>query len=194
LTYSTSLEGALRDVEAGIGWDFGPVRAEGTVFGLLVSQRYGRVWGWLRGRLYGQSPFTLMDLLRQRRRWLWGTLDILKLNLVDAKFKLVKIAMLASWLSALPSIALTLINILAPTPIPHPLLAPIYGFLLATILYAYIEGLRLNTQPTGRLNARTLLKSLPLIPAAALLEALAPWYALATLPRARRIGFEVIVK
>ncbi len=182
------------DVEASIGWDFGGVRAEDTVFGLLVNQRYGRVLGWLKGCLYEQSPFTVRDLLRQRRRWAWGVLDLLRLDVVSPLFKAVKLLHLASWLGALPSIIIIISNIVVFTSIPHQALAPIYGFLLATLVYAYLEGYRLNSMPSRTYRLRRMLLLLPLIPLVGLVEAIAPWYALATYHRSKRVGFEVIAK
>jgi len=50
------------DLENEIGWDFGDIRAEDAIFGLLVNERFGKVWGWLKGKLYEQSPFTYLSI------------------------------------------------------------------------------------------------------------------------------------
>jgi len=65
------------DIEEKVGWDFGFMRAEDAMFGLLVNQHFKKIWGWLKGKLYEQSPFTIKEFIKQRRRWLWGKLEIL---------------------------------------------------------------------------------------------------------------------
>ena len=55
-----------------------------------------------------------------------------------------------SWLSSLPSIAIAIIHIIHPTPMPHELLGPISGFSLSTLIYLYYEGCRLNTEPARK--------------------------------------------
>jgi len=42
------------DLEDKIGWDFGEVRAEDALFGIKVCERYGKVFGWLRGSSMGK--------------------------------------------------------------------------------------------------------------------------------------------
>jgi len=183
------------DVEQKVGWDLGEVRAEDVLFGLLVNKYFGKVWSWLKGKLYEQSPFTIKEFLKQRRRWMWGKLDIiLKKKEINAKQKLVHLLHIFSWLSALPSVLLTYINLIYPTPIPHQATSIAFGYSIATLAYLYWEGLKLNTEPTNKdsLLKRTL--NLLAIPIIAPLEGFSAWYGLLTYKKSKKVGFEVVKK
>jgi len=123
-----------------------------------------------------------------------GTLDLLWLNTIKAPYKALKTILLASWLAALPSVVVTVVNAIASSPIPHPALAPVFGFLLASIVYGYAEGNKLNTVPAGAYSAKSLPLNIASIPILGLLEGLAPWYALLTYHRSGRLGFKVVDK
>jgi len=140
------------DIEKKIGWDYGKIRAEDAMFGLLVNKYFGRVWGWLKGKLYEQSSFTIKDFLKQRRKWVWGQLDILKKNNIDTKYKFINLIHIFSWLTALPSMVIAYTNIIYPTPLYDPLLSIPFGFSLSTLLYLYWEGSKLNLQPLRKNN------------------------------------------
>jgi len=182
------------DVEEKVGWDFGLVRAEDTMFGLLVNKYFGSVLGWLKGKLYEQSPFSIREFMKQRRRWVWGSLDILLKRGVGLKYKLVVVASVISWLSSLPSIVVAYINLVYPTPLPHPLASIPLGFSIATLAYIYWEGSKLNLQPTRKDSLWRRVLNVLAIPVIAPLEGLAAWYGLLTYRKSREIGFEVIKK
>lgn len=65
--------GAERDVS----YDNGPKSslAEDAYFGLLAASR-GYSFGFIEGIMWEKSPFTLMDLIRQRKRWIQGLLQV----------------------------------------------------------------------------------------------------------------------
>ncbi len=183
------------DLEDKIGWDFGKVRAEDAIFGLYVNERFGNVWGWLKGKLYEQSPFSIRDFLIQRRRWLWGKLDIIfKDDKIGKLSKFILIVHLISWLSSLPSVILTYVNVIHPTPIPHPATSIAFGFCISTLVYLYWEGFKLNTEPIGKDRSVYRILNILLIPIIAPLEGIAAWYGLITYRRSQIAGFEVIKK
>ena len=183
------------DLEARIGWDFGEVRAEDALFGVLASKYFPKPYGWLKGKLYEQSPFSIKDFLKQRRRWFWGKLDIL-LNRkdLDFKYKIIFLISLISWLCSLPSQIITYINLLYPTPIPHPLTTIFFGFNLSTMIYLYWIGCKLNLQPIEKNSIWKRILNILAIPIIAFMEGLAPWYALFTYRSNKKIAFEVIKK
>ena len=182
------------DVEEKVGWDFGLVRAEDTMFGLLVGKYFGSIWGWLKGKLYEQSPFSIKEFIKQRRRWMWGNLDILLKKEIELKYKLVVLAKIISWLSSLPSIVIAYINLVYLTPLPHPLTSIPFGFSIATLAYLYWEGSKLNLQPTRRDSIWKRVLNILALPIIAPLEGISAWYGLLTYYRSKKIGFEVIRK
>ena len=183
------------DLENSIGWDFGEVKAEDACFGLLVNRKYfGGAWGWLKGKLYEQSPFSIKELLKQRRRWLWGKLDIILRSYTNKKSKLVQLIHLISWLSSLPSSILTYINIVHPTPIPHPITSIAFGYTIATLAYLYWEGAELNLKSSRKDSLLKKVLNTLSIPIIAPLEGISAWYGLLTYRKSKRLGFEVIKK
>lgn len=60
-------------IEESITWDVGGHGSitEDSYFALMAMQR-GVRFDWVEGFIREQSPFTLMDILRQRRRWFCG--------------------------------------------------------------------------------------------------------------------------
>jgi len=73
-------------LEEKVGWDLGPHRAEDMAFAFLIDELFGsfRPFGWLKGVLHEQSPFTIRDMIKQRSRWVYGIIDIIN----DKKFKI----------------------------------------------------------------------------------------------------------
>ncbi|MEM0379859.1 MAG: glycosyltransferase family 2 protein [Desulfurococcaceae archaeon] len=183
------------DLEDRIGWDYGEIRAEDMVFGLLVVKHYGDVLGWLKGKLYEQSPFSIRDFLKQRRRWLWGILDIiLKNNCIGLLDKLILVLNLVVWLTSLPSIIIAYVNFIKPTPAPNILFTPIFGFEMCILLYLYYLGAKLNLSIINRNSKIHIIMYLTLIPIAGSLEAIAAWYGLLTYFKSGKSGFEIIRK
>ncbi|ACS33091.1 glycosyltransferase family 2 protein [Thermococcus gammatolerans] len=183
------------DLEDIIGWDFGEVRAEDAYFGLLINKYFNKAWGWLKGKLYEQSPYSIKDFLKQRRRWLWGKLDILLKNkTVGVKYKLIQAIHLISWLSSLPSIIITYINIAYPTPVHHKITSVAFGYSIATLSYLYWEGSKLNLEPSNASSRLKRVLNILAIPIIAPLEGLSAWYGLLTYRESKKKGFEVIRK
>jgi len=174
------------DLEEKVGWDFGFMRTEDAMFGLLVNQHFKNTLGWLKGKLYEQSPFTIKEFIKQRRRWLWGKLEMLAKKEIRLKYKLIDLVSIISWISSLPSIIMTYINLIYPTPIPHPSTSIAFGFCIATLTYTYWEGSRLNLQPTKKDSLRKRILNILAIPIIAPLEGISVWYGLLTYKKGKK--------
>ncbi|MGD0793985.1 MAG: glycosyltransferase family 2 protein [Dehalococcoidales bacterium] len=67
------------DVEHKIGWDFENVKySEDTRFAYEVSKRCGKVFGWHGGLTLEKPPKTAGAAIKQRKRWYWGGILMLK--------------------------------------------------------------------------------------------------------------------
>jgi egghead protein (zeste-white 4 protein) len=62
------------DVECEVGWAHGPSVAEDQLFGARAFERYPK-FGWHGGVIFESSPATLSSFLKQRKRWVVGTLQ-----------------------------------------------------------------------------------------------------------------------
>ncbi|OLS28310.1 MAG: hypothetical protein HeimC2_08020 [Candidatus Heimdallarchaeota archaeon LC_2] len=73
------------DIEHDVGWDFGlikgyPVVAEDLVFGIKAYLKYGKsIFGWHGAKMLEQPAFTLNDSVKQRVRWIRGSLQSIDL-------------------------------------------------------------------------------------------------------------------
>lgn len=179
------------DVENDIGWDYGKVRSEDLLFSLKLRKRFGGVTRKLKGFAYEKPPFTVGDQMKQRRRWILGSMEVLNRRDVPLKHKLPLIYSLASWMSALPSIAASILSFLAPPGGFLPYIGGIVsGFMWWTIYSAYKVGLEIHEPYVERVEP---VKGLKLVWAATLgmlFDAVAPWYAVLR----RTNGYEEIRK
>ena len=167
------------DVENDVSWDYGKVRSEDLLFSLKLRERFGAVTTSLKGFAYEKPPFTVGDQLKQRRRWILGSFEVLRRRDVPTRYKLPLIYSLSSWMSGLPSLVATLFGLLYPVGGSIFLVGGlISGFMWWTIYNAYNVGLELH-EPY--IVGAEPLKGLKLIWGAALgmlFDAVAPWYAL----------------
>ena len=181
------------DVEQKIGWDFGKTWGEDSLFG-LKAQELGYRIEWLKGRLYEQSPFTIKDFLKQRRRWALHAFDILKRK-VPLKVKLTYFYSLLIWSSGLISLIATILAIFSGTIFPFNdaiiiLVMPV----TVTWIGSYLVGLYLNTQPLNIPTHRKILFAIASIIIGSILDGIAIWYAIFTMIMNRNLGFDVIKK
>jgi cellulose synthase/poly-beta-1,6-N-acetylglucosamine synthase-like glycosyltransferase len=167
------------DVENDIGWDFGRVRSEDLLFSLKLRERFGGVTRRLKGFAYEKPPFTIHDQLKQRRRWILGSMEVLARRDVKTKYKLPLVYSLGSWLSALPSITATVVGLLYPTGGVVPIIGGmVTGFMWWTIYSAYKVGLELHEVYVDRPEPHKRLKMLWGATLGMLFDAVAPWYAI----------------
>ena len=59
------------EAEGKVTWDWPAFASEDLVFG-QKAVRAGLRWGWFHEYVELTSPWTMRDLITQRRRWLWG--------------------------------------------------------------------------------------------------------------------------
>ena len=167
------------DIENDIGWDFGKVRSEDLLFSLKLRERFGGVSKSLKGFAYEKPPFTVGDHLKQRRRWILGSMEVLAGKDVKVKYKLPLIYSLGSWLIGLPSIAATALSLLYPTGGVIPIIGGILtGFMWWTIYSSYKVGLELHEVYVNRPEPNKRLKLVWGALLGMLIDAVAPWYAL----------------
>jgi cellulose synthase/poly-beta-1,6-N-acetylglucosamine synthase-like glycosyltransferase len=181
------------DIEQKIGWDFGKTWGEDSLFG-LKAQELGYKIEWLKGRLYEQSPFSIKDFLKQRRRWALHSFDILKRKL-PLKVKLIYFYSLLIWASGLISLIATLLAIFSGTIFPFNNYIILIAIpVLVTWIGSYLVGFYLNIQPLNIPIHYKILFSIASIIIGSILDGIAIWYAIFAMLTNNDITFEVIKK
>ena len=181
------------DIEASIGWDFGTTWGEDSLFGLEAQRRGYRI-RWLKGRLYEQSPFTIRDFLKQRRRWVFHSLDVLRRKM-SVKVKTSYFYSLLVWASGLLNLLVAILSIQSKALFPfNNSLILLTTPIVVSWISGYLVGLYLNTQPLGLPLRKLALYSVVALIGGSLLEGIAVWYAILSAVRMQDIGFEVIKK
>jgi beta-1,4-mannosyltransferase len=168
------------DAEETIGWDFGEIKAEDLLFTINLSKRYKKGIGVMRGFAYEKPPFTIGDHLKQRRRWVLGTIDFIKRNDIELKYKVSSIYSLVSWYSAVPSLVATVLNILYPTGGMFIMSGALAGLVWYSLFNMVRDGyhmhyLYLNKKPKNFGDKAKLISNAIL---GLFVESLAPWYAI----------------
>lgn len=181
------------DIEKDVGWDFGNAKTEDWLFGLMLWQKYKPGKTILKGFGYEKPPLSIDGLLKQRRRWAHGALQILRRKDVRLRYRLAAFYGMISWFSALPSLIAFILAIIHPTGGLFPGSGFIAGFTWYSLYRYYSFGYAINnayirSEKGGWLGGR-IRKTLAII-GGMILESLAPWYALLKPPK----GFEVISK
>lgn len=173
---------AKGNVEREITWDHGGESSwgEDLMFGTKASHRF--TYGFIPHCIHIASPFSIGDLYKQRRRWLWGSLK--SLPLLSRSERSFVMARLYCGFMAIPSVALSAYTLYAGVRWPLALQVVFSCGTAAWIGY-YMLGAWLNTHRPRRM-VQTLLLFLP----AALVEAPVLLYSLLRQPKT----FEVIRK
>ncbi len=180
------------DIEDKIGWDFGPnTLTEDGVFVARAMQN-GQTIGILKGFAYEQPPLTKRDLLKQRRRWIRGALNILKRHDVRRSDKLPILVGLLVWLSILPALlgfALTPIDFMGGQFTGMGFIMGLLGYSAFDIYFTGYELNRpyLTAYPRGLRGKFRLLLNCIL---GLVVDSLSPWYAILW----RTSDYEVIKK
>jgi egghead protein (zeste-white 4 protein) len=168
------------DAEDDVGWDLpGYAPAEDLAFEIRLRNRYGSIFGILRGFAYEKGAFSLGDQLRQRRRWVRGIMYAVgSAPGLSAKRRATLVYSAATWFSALPSVAVLLASIFLHY---GPLLyftSFFTGFVWVSMITGYVEGARIHSAYLDRTPGIVTLGLLGIM--GALIDLLAPWYALFT--------------
>ncbi len=180
------------DAERKIGWDFGKIKTEDWLFGLKLWQEYRPKNTVLKGFAYEKPPLSPRDLIRQRRRWAQGALQIISRRDVKLRYRLAAIYGVVSWLSAFPSLIAFLLNMINPTGGIFPGSGFLAGFTWFSLYRYYGNGYVLNrpylTNYDESLNSK--IRRTFTIIGGMIVESIAPWYALLRPTK----NFEVINK
>jgi egghead protein (zeste-white 4 protein) len=170
------------DIEDSVGWDVGGYApAEDLLFEVRVRASYGSVFGVLPGFAYEKAAHSISDQLRQRRRWVHGILHALRRRSglpAPRRWTLAYGAL--SWFSALPSLLILAAGLVVHYG-PVLLVTGVFtGLIWTSMVLAYLEGYRLH----GAYLTRKISRAQFLVHGfvGALVDLIAPWYALMTRP------------
>ncbi|UGQ09434.1 glycosyltransferase family 2 protein [Yinghuangia sp. ASG 101] len=138
------------DIEAEIGWDFGPKAiVEDAQLALTFCRRYPGRSDWFNGRCYGASPATARDFVKQRERWAWGLIGLCFDRSIPLRYRWFLSACVVTWvLGPLQHIAVILALAWATgdtntSPVAQTVIV-LWALNFAYVLWMYWEGLRLN--------------------------------------------------
>jgi hypothetical protein len=167
------------NIEAEIGWDFGPrAVVEDSQFALSFAQRHPGRSGWFPGRSFGATPASIVDLLKQRERWAWGLLELSADRRIPLRYRLLLIHNMIVW-SCGPMqhigvivVAGSLLGDYSTFPAIAALL-PLWAVNIGFQVWTYWEGLSLNARASSQQHVRPFerLIQLPLLPIFSLWEA-----------------------
>jgi cellulose synthase/poly-beta-1,6-N-acetylglucosamine synthase-like glycosyltransferase len=168
------------DVEDAIKWDFGEARAEDWLFAIKASDTYEIGIELMKGVAHEKAPFNFRDSLKQRRRWLLGTYELLKRHDVKLKHKLPALYNIVGWASVLPSLIASFSSLIYPVGS----LFPGDGFMMGLYWASALNALNLSYQmnknylPEKMTKLTEKLKILGKFFYGILLDSTAPWYTL----------------
>lgn len=179
------------DVENELGWDYGQnTLTEDSIYAARILRLKPQSMGVMKGFAYEQPPFTISDLLKQRRRWILGASEVLKRNDVRRRDKLPILGGLVFWYSALPALLAFIIGLLRLNVGLFPGVGCLLGVLGYSILDVYKTGYDLNRPYIANSSIFARIKLTGNCLLGLTLDCLAPWYAMVR----RTNTYEVIRK
>ncbi|CRL04095.1 CLUMA_CG017208, isoform A [Clunio marinus] len=126
--------------ERDVSFDNGP---DGSVaedcFFAMKAFSLGYSFDWIEGEMYEKSPFTLLDFLQQRKRWLQGILLVVHSKLIPFKYKIFLTISVYSWCTMFLSSLNIIFAVIFPLPCPF-FIDFICTFLGGLAIYMYIFG------------------------------------------------------
>jgi cellulose synthase/poly-beta-1,6-N-acetylglucosamine synthase-like glycosyltransferase len=135
------------DIEDSVGWDFEGIGAsEDQRFGHEVWRKVGSVFGWHGGLLEEQPPFTVSDLIKQRRRWLIGNISNVRVGKLPWQKRANFLGQSISWIVGFPAGIAAMLAFIIPQDVPLWLHITLVGF-TSLWLISYQIGLARNIQP-----------------------------------------------
>ncbi|XP_037938798.1 beta-1,4-mannosyltransferase egh [Teleopsis dalmanni] len=99
----------------------------------------GFTFNFIEGEMYEKSPFTLLDFLQQRKRWLQGILLVVHSKIIPIKYKLLLGISVYSWVTMPLSTSNIIFAGLYPIPCPN-LVDFVCAFIAAVNIYMYVFG------------------------------------------------------
>ncbi|KAG5683469.1 hypothetical protein PVAND_012747 [Polypedilum vanderplanki] len=127
---------AEKDVSFDNGMD-GSV-AEDCYFAMKAFSR-GYTFDFIDGEMYEKSPFTILDFIQQRKRWLQGILLVIHSKAIPFKYKSFLALSVYSWIMMPLSSSNIFFAIYMPIPCPF-ILDLICSFLGGISVYMYVYG------------------------------------------------------
>lgn len=112
--------------------------AEDCYFAMKAYSK-GYSFDFIEGEMYEKSPFTLLDFLQQRKRWLQGILLVVHSREIPFKYKMFLALSVYSWVTMPLSTSNIILAIVKPIPCPL-ILDFICSFLGGISVYMYIFG------------------------------------------------------
>ena len=169
-------------IERRIGFDLGGKGSitEDAYFALLAADQ-GVKFDWIDGHIREQSPFTIRDVLRQRRRWISGLEILASDSLMKLSTRLPLRINLVLWEVAWVSMLITIINIVVGGSYYPIWMSYLAGFLTGGYISLYTVGAYRNLRGVNysllyKLYIYVLV--FLLVPLAAIVEAISVVYAL----------------
>lgn len=140
------------EAEKDVSFDHGPDGsvAEDCYFSMIAYMK-GYTFDFIQGEMLEKSPFSMMDLIRQRKRWLQGIWLTVHSSKIPLRVKIILAMSHYAWL-VLPITTLSFITAFV-FPTPNSLIISSVGsFCFAVAFYMYIFGIlkSFDLKRTGR--------------------------------------------
>jgi hypothetical protein len=150
---------------------------EDAYFGLTASVK-NIPFIWIDGTIQEQSPFTLSDLIKQRRRWFNGISLLVDDPIVPLKYKLILVVSHFCWALSFGSMLWTIVSLLLGYE-QNVIVSLLSMIIFASFFSIYMVGSWRNTQPLP-LKKKWLYRAtnLLLFPFATFVESVAVMYAI----------------
>jgi hypothetical protein len=137
------------DIEETIGWDFGKrVKVEDAYFALFFAKKYPGKSGFLNSATYGSSPSSVRDLIKQRRRWSSGLIQLIADKSIALRDKKVLSYAVFIWLVGFAQnvwiVILTGLLIGQNTAPVFRGIVLLWSFNMAFQIWGYMEGVKIN--------------------------------------------------
>lgn len=129
------------EAEKDVSFDHGP---DGSVaedcFFSMIAYMKGYTFDFIQGEMWEKSPFSIMDLIRQRKRWVQGIWLTVHSSKIPLRYKLILGMSHYAWL-VLPVTTLSFITaFIFPTP-NSIIISSVGSFCFSVAFYMYIFGI-----------------------------------------------------
>eukprot|EP01065_Artemidia_motanka_P012649 TRINITY_DN16976_c0_g1_i1.p1 TRINITY_DN16976_c0_g1~~TRINITY_DN16976_c0_g1_i1.p1 ORF type:complete len:853 (+),score=278.66 TRINITY_DN16976_c0_g1_i1:51-2609(+) len=139
-----------QDVEERVGWDHGP---EGSItedaFFAVVAWKRGAGVAWIDSFMFEQSPFTVTDFMKQRRRWFSGLVRLCWSDRVrDFRRTAILRGMVAIWAVCALAAPLTIPSVLIIGSADNPAFHGLLVVCAALWTWQYVLGFLISYAPS----------------------------------------------
>lgn len=112
--------------------------AEDCFFAMRAFAK-GYTFNFIEGEMHEKSPFTMLDFLQQRKRWLQGILLVVHSGLIPVRHKVLLAISVYSWVTMPLSSSNLVLAALYPIPCPG-LMDFVCAFIGSFQIYMYVFG------------------------------------------------------